>query len=148
MSNSCWTGPGTGNCRWAGSSASKTTSTVSPLLGTINWGGVALGAATGIFSSLVVNIAIGLLMTPLAAISILIHLAATVAAGYIAGRFAPEGTAPLNGGLAGLLIFFFVGVVSLLASSGPNPLELVMLGVVAAVLGSAGGVLADRRRID
>lgn len=95
-----------------------------------------------------VNVAIGLLIAPPAALSILIHLTATVAAGYIAGRFALEGTAPLNGGLAGLLIFLFVGVVSLLASSGPNPLELVMLGVVAAVLGSAGGVLADRRRVD
>lgn len=69
-------------------------------------------------------------------------------AGYIAGRFAADGAAAVNGGLAGLLIFLFVGVVSLLASIGPNPFELVMLGVVAAVLGSAGGVLADRRRTD
>jgi hypothetical protein len=96
----------------------------------------------------VVNIAVGLLIASPAALSILIHLAATVAAGYVAGRFAIQGAAPLNGGLAGLLIFLFVGVVSLLASSGPTPFELVMLGVVAAVLGSAGGVLADRRRID
>jgi hypothetical protein len=96
----------------------------------------------------VVNVAIGLVIATPAALSVIIHLAATVAAGYVAGRFALEGTAPLNGGLAGLVIFLFVGVVSLLASSGPNPLELVMLGVVAAVLGSAGGVLADRRRVD
>ena len=80
--------------------------------------------------------------------SILIHLSATVFAGYIAGRFAPEGTAAVNGGIAGLLIFLFVGAISLLAASGPNPIELVMLGLVAAVLGSAGGVLADRRRTE
>lgn len=67
-------------------------------------------------------------------------------AGYIAGRFAHSGAAALNGGIAGLLIFLFVGVISLLAASGPNPIELIMLGVVAAVLGSAGGALADRRR--
>jgi len=87
-------------------------------------------------------------MAPPAALSILIHLSATVGAGYVAGRFAGAGTAAVNGGLAGLLIFLFVGVVSLLASAGPNPVELVMLGVVAAVLGSAGGVLADRRRVE
>ncbi len=82
------------------------------------------------------------------AVMVIIHLAATVGAGYVAGRFAPDGTAVVNGGLAGLLIFLFVGVVSLLAARGPDPLGLVMLGVVAAVLGSAGGVLADRRRTD
>jgi hypothetical protein len=81
-------------------------------------------------------------------LSILIHLGATVFAGYVAGRFAPDGAAGVNGGIAGLLIFLFVGVISLLAAAGPNPLELAILGLVAAVLGSAGGVLADRRRID
>ena len=69
-------------------------------------------------------------------------------AGYIAGRFAATGAAAVNGGIAGLLIFLFVGAISLLAASDVRPLELVMLGVVAAVLGSAGGVLADRRRTE
>lgn len=79
------------------------------------------------------------------ALSIIIHLVATVGAGYLAGRFAHTGAA-VNGGMAGLLIFFFVGVVSILSGTAPNPFELVMLGLVAAVLGSAGGALADRRR--
>ncbi len=94
------------------------------------------------------NAALGVLVEQPPVLTIIIHLTATVAAGYIAGRFAPPDGAAVNGGLAGLLIFLFVGVVSLLSSSGPNPFELVMLGVVAAVLGSAGGVLADRRRTD
>ena len=131
-----------------GPGSSKTTSPSRPTLGTVNWGGVALGAAAGIAASLVVNLLIGLLIAPPAALSVLIYLTATVGAGYVAGRFAVEGAAAVNGGLAGLLIFLFVGVVSLLAARGPNPLELVMLGIVAAVLGSAGGVLADRRRTE
>jgi hypothetical protein len=118
------------------------------LLNTVNWGAIALGAAAGIAASLVTNLAIGLVIAPPAAVSILIHLTATVGAGYVAGRFAVAGTAAVNGGLAGLLIFLFVGVVSLLAAAGPEPIELAMLGIVAAVLGSAGGVLADRRRTE
>jgi hypothetical protein len=107
-----------------------------------------VGAASGIFASLVANLAVGIVTEQPPALRIIIHLSATVAAGYVAGRFAPHGAAAVNGGLAGLLIFFFVGAVSLLAASGPNAFELVMLGVVAAVLGSAGGVLADRRRVE
>ncbi len=128
--------------------ASKTSPRVRPALSTINWGGVALGAAAGIAASLVANLAVGIVVAQPPALTVIIHLAATVGAGYVAGRFAPEHAAVVNGGLAGLLILLFAGVISLLASSGPNPLELVALGVVSAVLGSAGGVLADRRRTE
>ncbi len=114
----------------------------------LNWGGIAIGAAVGIAVSLVVNLAVGIVLAQPPVLSILIHLAATVFAGYVAGRFAPDGTAAVNGGIAGLLIFLFVGVIALLAATGPNPIELAMLGLVAAVLGSAGGVIADRRRTD
>jgi len=117
-------------------------------LSALNWGGIALGAAVGIAVSLVANLAVGIVVAQPLVLSILIHLGATVFAGYIAGRFAPHGAAAVNGGIAGLLIFFFVGVLSLLAAAGPSPFELTMLGLVAAVLGSAGGVLADRRRIE
>ncbi len=142
------TDPGTGSFRQDGSLASKTTSASRPPLTNINWGGVALGAAAGIAASLVANLGVGLVIEQPAAVSILIHLTATVGAGYVAGRFALAGTAAVNGGLSGLLIFLFVGVVSLLTSAGPDPIQLVMLGIVAAVLGSAGGVLADRRRVE
>ena len=117
-------------------------------LSALNWGGIALGAAVGIAVSLVANLVVGIVVAQPLVLSILIHLGATVFAGYVAGRFAPDGAAAVNGGIAGLLIFLFVGVISLLAATGPNPLELAILGLVAAVLGSAGGVLADRRRID
>ncbi|RPI23019.1 MAG: hypothetical protein EHM57_04560 [Actinobacteria bacterium] len=69
-----------------------------------------------------------------------------VVAGYVAGRFA-HGPATIDGSLAGLLAFLVIGAVAIAGSSnGPSPLEIAVLGVVAAVLGAAGGVLADRRR--
>ena len=93
------------------------------------------------------NLVLVLVFTPPDLVPVLIHLTATVFAGYVAGRFALQGAAA-NGGMAGLFIFFFAGVVSILGGVQLHPLELIMLGVVAAVLGSAGGVLADRRRIE
>ena len=75
----------------------------------------------------------------------IIHLSATVGAGYIAGRFAVSGPAH-NGVLAGLGLFLFAGVVAVITADGPTLIELVILGVVAGVLGAAGGALADRRR--
>lgn len=77
---------------------------------------------------------------------VVLQLLGLVAAGWVAGRFAPPGGAAVHGGLAGLLLFVVAGAVSVAAGSGPDPVQLVLLGVVAAVLGSAGGVLADLRR--
>ncbi len=106
---------------------------------------MALGAAAGIAVSLVANLGLWLVTDPPPPLpAILIHLSATVFAGFVAGRLAHAGPA-MDGGMAGLLIFFFAGVVSILGGAAVTMLELVMLGVVAAVLGSAGGVLADRR---
>lgn len=66
-------------------------------------------------------------------------------AGYVAGRLS-AGTPALDGGLAGLLVFFVSVGVSVAggASLGIGP--ALFLGIVAAVLGSAGGVLAEHRR--
>ncbi len=115
-------------------------------LGVINWGGVALGAATGIVAALLLNLAVGLILAWKSSIpSIIIHFSATVGAGYIAGRFAPNGPAH-NGAAAGLGLFLFAGLVAVLTAEGPTLMDLVILGVVAGVLGAAGGALADRRR--
>lgn len=115
-------------------------------LGAINWGGVALGAATGIVAGLLLNLAFDVLLPWKSSIpSVIIHFSATVGAGYIAGRFAIVGPAH-NGALAGLGLFLFAGVVAVLTTDGPTLMELVILGVVAGVLGAAGGALADRRR--
>ena len=52
----------------------------------------------------------------------------------------------LNGGLAGLTLFLVVAAISVAAAAGPNVVELALLGIVAAVLGSSGGALAEWRR--
>lgn len=115
-------------------------------LGVINWGGVALGAATGIVAALLLNLAVDVILPWESSIpSIIIHFSATVGAGYIAGRFAVNGPAH-NGALAGLGFFLFAGVVAVLTADGPTLAELVILGAVGGVLGAAGGGLADRRR--
>ena len=115
-------------------------------LGVINWGGVALGAATGIVAALLLNLAVDLILPWESSIpSIIIHFSATVGVGYIAGRFAVNGPA-YNGAVAGLGLFLFAGVAAVLTAERPTLMELVILGVVAGVLGAAGGALADRRR--
>lgn len=68
---------------------------------------------------------------------------ALVVAGYVAGRLsdAPE----IHGGLAGLLAALVSGLISLSSSQVPL-VAIITLTVVAAVLGSAGGVLARWQR--
>jgi hypothetical protein len=78
-------------------------------------------------------------------ILVVLEFAALVLAGYIAGRFAPAGGAA-HGGVAGLALFLVAGVISIAASPNSNVLELLVLALVAAVLGSAGGAYADWRR--
>lgn len=68
---------------------------------------------------------------------------ALVVAGYVAGRLSDS--AVVHGGLAGLLTALLTGLISL--SSTQVPLAgLITLVVVAAALGSAGGVLARWQR--
>ena len=66
-------------------------------------------------------------------------------AGYVAGRFTSPNPV-LNGGMAGLLLFLVIAVISLAAAARLSPFELGFLGIVAAVLGSTGGALAEWRR--
>jgi uncharacterized membrane-anchored protein len=62
-----------------------------------------------------------------------------VIAGYVAGRLSD--TAELHGGLAGLLTALVSGLISLTSRQVPL-VGIITLTLVAAVLGSAGGVLA------
>jgi hypothetical protein len=68
---------------------------------------------------------------------------ALVVAGYVAGRLSDSPV--VHGGLAGLLAALVSGLISL--STTRVPLAAILtLTVVAAVLGSAGGVLARWQR--
>lgn len=64
---------------------------------------------------------------------------ALVVAGYVAGRLSDS--AELHGGLAGLLTALLTGLISLVSAQVPL-VGLITLTIVAAALGSAGGVLA------
>lgn len=66
-------------------------------------------------------------------------------AGYVAGRLG-HGAPTLDGGLSGLLVFFVSVGVSVAGGANLGIGPVLFLGAVAAVLGSAGGVLAEHRR--
>ncbi|MDJ0923776.1 MAG: hypothetical protein QNJ77_04365 [Acidimicrobiia bacterium] len=64
---------------------------------------------------------------------------ALVVAGYVAGRLSDA--AEIHGGLAGLVTAFVTGLISL-TSNRVSIGAIITLTLIAAVLGSAGGVLA------
>jgi putative membrane protein (TIGR04086 family) len=66
-------------------------------------------------------------------------------AGYVAGRLAGRDRV-VHGGFAGLAVFAVATVITLAAGSdSASPLVVAFTGVLAAVLGSAGGALAQVR---
>jgi hypothetical protein len=64
-------------------------------------------------------------------------------AGYVAGRLAAP-AAVLNGGLSALTVFAVSVALSVSGGTSPGLGSLLFLGVVAVVLGTAGGVLAGQ----
>jgi len=66
-----------------------------------------------------------------------------VVAGYVAGRLSES--SEIHGGLAALLSAFVSGLISLTSRQVPLA-GIITLVLVAAVLGSAGGVLARWQR--
>ncbi len=67
------------------------------------------------------------------------------AAGYVAGRFSRH-TPVLDSGLSGLLAAFISLTISVAGGASLGFGTILLLSAVAAILGSAGGVLALRRR--
>jgi hypothetical protein len=68
---------------------------------------------------------------------------ALVAAGYVAGRLAGYRRV-IHGGLAALAVFGITSLIALaVVGGGTSFFVLLFSGVVAAVLGSAGGALAE-----
>lgn len=109
----------------------------------IRWGAIAVGAMAGLVFALLAFIILGIsgIVAPDRGEIFLLFLEflALVIAGYVAGRLSD--TAELHGGLAGLLTALVSGLISLTSRQVPL-VGIITLTLVAAVLGSAGGVLA------
>ena len=75
------------------------------------------------------------------AILIFVQFGALFLAGYVAGRL---GVMPvLDGGMAGMLVFVITVAISVAGGASLGVGALLFLGITAAVLGSAGGILAQ-----
>lgn len=116
----------------------------------VAWGGVLIGALAGLGITAALGIAAfaaGLRVgegTVVDAAFILIQLFGQFAAGVFGGRFggSPEAW---HGALAALLLYSVTAVISLAGGAEAGPFVLGASGLVALVIGSAGGVLGARR---
>ena len=110
---------------------------------TIRWGAVAIGAMAGLVVGLLAFIVLGVsgLVAPGRGeiLLLFVQFLSLVVAGYVAGRLSD--TSEVHGGLAALLSAFVSGIISVTSTSVPLA-GIITLTLVAAVLGSAGGVLA------
>ncbi len=114
---------------------------------TIRWGAVAIGAMAGLVVALLSFIFLGIsgIIAPGRGeiLLLFIQFLSLVVAGYVAGRLSDA--AEIHGGLAALLSAFISGLISVTSTSVPLA-GIITLTLVAAVLGSAGGVLARWQR--
>jgi hypothetical protein len=121
------------------------------MLSRLNLGAVVVGGMTGLGGGVI--LALPLFAVGIAdantfggqAALILVGFVGQVGAGFVATRFAGRDPG-LHGGLAGLILFLAVAALSIAAGSDPPIPTLAFGGVVALLLGSAGGVLAEARR--
>ncbi|MDX1691153.1 MAG: hypothetical protein R3290_09050 [Acidimicrobiia bacterium] len=115
-------------------------------MSSLNWGAVAVGAVAGLAAGIV--LAIPLLALGVAgtddfggqAALILLGFVAQFLAGYVAARIAGFADAQ-HGSLSALGLFAVVAGISIAAGQDPSIGTLAFSGVVALVLGTAGGVL-------
>lgn len=121
--------------------------TESPPRPTIQWGAVAIGAMAGLVVALLAFIFLGIsgVVAPGRGeiLLLFIQFLSLVVAGYVAGRLSVA--QEVNGGLAALLSAFVSGLISITSTEVPLA-GVITLTLVAAVLGSAGGVLARWQR--
>lgn len=116
----------------------------------IVWGAVGLGAMTGLGLALALFLllgATGVLTEDNAAIPLVfLQFLAQFGAGYLAGRFAGrDGIA--HGSLAAIAIYLVGSTLTLAAAPDEVGIPtLILFAIVALVVGSAGGLLADARR--
>ena len=114
-----------------------------------NWGAISVGAlaglATAMLAFLVLGI-IGVVESPADLVPLLfLQFLGLVVAGYIAGRLAGRDRVR-HGGYAGLALFAVSSALALATDPGSgNVFVIAFTGVLAVVLGSAGGALARAR---
>jgi len=102
---------------------------------------------SGLGLSLVVFVVLGLTVGVTNVTQILLQYASLLVAGLIAGRLTSRERV-LQGSLAALMLFVVAAAISLAATRPPpGVLTLGVFGVVAALLGSAGGALAEWQAI-
>ncbi len=122
-----------------------------PLSVSVRWFAVVFGAVTGLAASLALFVVLGLAGLieddgESVALLLLIY-AAQLLAGYVAGRYAVANGA-LHGGLAALALFFLTALFAVAAGTEPTLVTIVFSLFVAAVIGSAGGALANWQRVE
>jgi hypothetical protein len=110
------------------------------------WGAVAVGAMAGLGMAAVLVIVLtiaGSRGSPTGdAVLVFVQFLALVAAGYVAGRLAPD-VPVYHGGLAGIVVFTVSTTISLAGGADIGVVPLLVLAFTGVVLGSAGGVLSD-----
>ncbi len=75
---------------------------------------------------------------------IFVQYLALFIAGYVAGRLSHQSSV-VDGGLAALTVYVVTATIGVAGGGDPGAGALLLFGIIAAVLGSAGGVLADAR---
>jgi hypothetical protein len=78
-------------------------------------------------------------------ILILLAFGAQFLAGHVAARMATRART-LNGGLAGLALYLVIGFTSIATGEDPGVAALAFGAMIALVMGTAAGVLAENAR--
>lgn len=104
----------------------------------LNWASIMFGSGAGLFASLLLfAVSLGLGANTL--VQILIQFIGFFVAGSVAGRFALVDPT-LSGGMAALILFFGITAVTI-GGTGLNIIGIVVLGTVAAFIGTSGGAV-------
>ena len=122
------------------------------------WGVVLMGAVSGLFvlvlASLLLFLVVGLLgvadlsdTAQFMVITFALFLGQLVA-GYVAGRLSSADQPSFHGSLGGMALYAIFSGLSLAGGSPAPIVTIVFFGIVAAVIGYAGGTLGGRPRED
>ena len=71
---------------------------------------------------------------------------AQLVAGYVGGRLASADQPGFHGSMSAMAFYAIFSLLSIAAGSPVAPMSLTLFGIIAAVVGYAGGVLGGRPR--